>query len=75
MLHAIGNILWLLLAGLWMAIACLIAGVIQCITIIGIPFGIAGVQARPTLALTPFGKIVVKAGAPLPPNATLYLAV
>ena len=44
-LRTIGNVLWLVLAGLWMAIAYVIAGVVQCITVIGIPFGIAVVQA------------------------------
>jgi uncharacterized membrane protein YccF (DUF307 family) len=33
------NILWLVLAGVWMAIAYAVAGLILCITIIGIPFG------------------------------------
>jgi uncharacterized membrane protein YccF (DUF307 family) len=35
------NILWLVLCGLWMAIGYTIAGVICCILIITIPFGIA----------------------------------
>jgi Inner membrane component domain len=45
-----------------------------CITIIGIPFGVATFKLA-GLALVPFGKIIVTAGAPLPPNATVYLAV
>jgi uncharacterized membrane protein YccF (DUF307 family) len=73
-LRVIGNILWLVLAGIWMAVGYLIAGVIQCITIIGIPFGVASFKLA-GLALVPFGKMVVKAGDPLPPNATVYLAV
>ena len=39
-MRTIGNILWFVLAGLWMAIGYVIAGVVQCITIIGIPFGL-----------------------------------
>ena len=38
------NLLWLILAGIWMAIAYVLAGAILCITIIGIPFGCAVVQ-------------------------------
>ena len=34
------NLIWLVLAGIWLAIEYLIAGVILCITIIGIPFGV-----------------------------------
>jgi uncharacterized membrane protein YccF (DUF307 family) len=45
-----------------------------CLTIIGIPFGIASFKLA-GLALVPFGKMIVKAGAPLPPNATVYLVV
>lgn len=34
------NIIWLIFAGIWMAIAYVIAGILMCITIIGIPFGV-----------------------------------
>ena len=34
------NIIWFVLAGLWMAIGYVFAGLLNCITIIGIPFGI-----------------------------------
>ena len=51
-LRVIGNILWLVLAGLWMALAYLVAGVIQCVTIIGIPFG----SSRSSSPATPCGR-------------------
>jgi uncharacterized membrane protein YccF (DUF307 family) len=73
-LSCIGNAVWLVLSGLWLALGHIIAGVLLCITIIGIPFGVASFKLA-GLALVPFGKMVVKAGAPLPPNATVYLAV
>ncbi|MBR1867088.1 MAG: YccF domain-containing protein [Clostridia bacterium] len=38
-MKTLGNVLWLLLTGLWSAIAWFLTGVIWCITIIGIPFG------------------------------------
>ena len=55
---AIGNILWFILAGIWMAIAQVLAGVLLCITIIGIPFGIASFKMA-GLALFPLGKRIV----------------
>jgi uncharacterized membrane protein YccF (DUF307 family) len=55
----VGNVLWLLLAGVWMALGYLIAGVIQCITVIGIPFGIQSFKLA-GFALWPFGRVVVQ---------------
>ena len=40
-MRTIGNVLWLVLAGFWLAIGYVAAGVANCLTIIGIPFGIA----------------------------------
>ena len=54
----LGNIIWLLLAGLWLAIAYVIAGVLNCITVIGIPFGIQAFKLA-GFALWPFGRMVV----------------
>ena len=53
------NLLWLVLAGLWMFLAYMIVGVLWCITIIGIPFGIASFRIG-LFALWPFGRTVVK---------------
>ena len=71
-LSLIGNVIWLVLAGIWLAIGHVITGVLLCITIIGIPFGVASFKLA-GLALVPFGKTVVRAGAPLPSNAQVYL--
>ena len=57
-LRIIGNILWIIFGGLWLAAHCLIGGVILCITIIGIPFGIQAFKLIP-IALLPFGAEVV----------------
>ena len=57
-LSAIGNLLWLVFAGIWLAIGHLLAGMILCLTIIGIPFGIACMRLA-GLALTPFGKTIL----------------
>ena len=57
-LRIIGNILWIIFGGLWLAVNCLIGGVILCITIIGIPFGIQAFKLIP-IVLLPFGAEVV----------------
>jgi uncharacterized membrane protein YccF (DUF307 family) len=57
-LSAIGNLLWLIFAGIWLAIGHLLAGMLLCLTIIGIPFGIASMKLA-GLALTPFGKSIL----------------
>ena len=54
----IGNIIWIIFGGLWLAVHCLIGGVILCITIIGIPFGIQSFKLIP-IVLMPFGADVV----------------
>lgn len=54
----VGNILWILLLGWELAIGHLVAGALLCLTIIGIPFGIACWKMVP-LALLPLGQQVV----------------
>ena len=53
----IANIIWLVLAGLPMAVSYLLAGVFNCITIIGIPFGLQSFKVA-KLSLLPFGARV-----------------
>lgn len=55
------NVIWLVLAGLWMAIGYVIAGVICCILIVTIPFGIASFRIA-NYALWPFGRTLVRRG-------------
>jgi uncharacterized membrane protein YccF (DUF307 family) len=52
------NIIWFVLAGLWMAIGYVGAGLLNCITIIGIPFGIQSFKMA-KLALWPFGSQIL----------------
>lgn len=54
----LGNILWILFGGLFISLYYFIVGVIFCITIIGIPFGIQLIKMA-GFALWPFGKEVV----------------
>ena len=58
-LHIIGNIIWIIVGGLYLAVNCLVGGVILCITIIGIPFGIQAFKLIP-IVLMPFGAEVVR---------------
>ncbi|NDZ92723.1 YccF domain-containing protein [Streptomyces sp. SID6673] len=53
------NVIWLLLCGVWMAIGYVVAGIICCILIITIPFGIASFRMA-NYALWPFGRSVVR---------------
>lgn len=52
------NIIWLVFGGLWLALGYFLAGVICCILIVTIPFGIAAFRIG-VYALWPFGKTVV----------------
>jgi uncharacterized membrane protein YccF (DUF307 family) len=54
----IGNIIWFVLAGWWLALGHLVTGVLMCVTIIGIPLGLANFKLIP-VSLTPFGREVV----------------
>lgn len=53
----IGNILWIILGGIAIAIEYLVAGLLMFITIIGIPFGIQSFKLA-AASLFPFGKEV-----------------
>jgi uncharacterized membrane protein YccF (DUF307 family) len=54
----IGNVLWILLCGWWLALGQLVTGVLMCLTIIGIPLGLASFKLIP-VALIPFGREIV----------------
>jgi uncharacterized membrane protein YccF (DUF307 family) len=55
----LANVLWVLLAGWWLALMHLLTGVAQCLTIIGIPFGIANFKLVPA-AFWPLGREVAE---------------
>ena len=57
-LSVIGNILWFVLAGWWLALEHLVVGILLCITIIGIPLGVASFKMAGA-ALVPFGREIV----------------
>ena len=59
-LGILGNVLWFVLAGCWLALGHLITAIMLAITIVGIPFAWAHVKLA-GLALWPIGKMIVPA--------------
>jgi uncharacterized membrane protein YccF (DUF307 family) len=57
-LYIFMNVLWLLTGGLWIAATHAFFGVLLCITIIGIPFGLQHFKLT-AIALSPFGRDIV----------------
>jgi uncharacterized membrane protein YccF (DUF307 family) len=54
----LGNVIWFVLAGWWLALGHLVTGVTMCLTIVGIPLGLANFKLIP-VSLTPFGRTIV----------------
>jgi uncharacterized membrane protein YccF (DUF307 family) len=59
----VGNIIWLVLAGWWLALGHLITAIILALTIIGLPFAWAHLKLA-GIALWPIGKMIVPADEP-----------
>jgi uncharacterized membrane protein YccF (DUF307 family) len=59
-LGVLGNIVWLVLAGWWLALGHLITAILLVVTIVGIPFAWAHLKLA-GVALWPIGKIIVSA--------------
>lgn len=59
----VGNVLWVILAGWWLALGHIFTGIALCVTIIGIPLGIANFKLIP-VSLMPFGKEIVRTDQP-----------
>lgn len=60
---ALGNVLWFLLVGLWMALAHIGLGIALCLTVIGIPLGLGNFKLA-MVALAPLGKEIVSTRDP-----------
>jgi uncharacterized membrane protein YccF (DUF307 family) len=54
----LGNVVWIIVAGIWLAIGHVVTGVLLCVTIIGIPLGVANFKMVP-VSLMPLGKEIV----------------
>lgn len=60
-LGCLGNAIWFVFGGVWLVIGHLLAGVLLCLTVVGIPLGVACFKMS-GLALAPFGKVIVPVG-------------
>lgn len=56
-LSTLMNLIWFFIGGIWIFFTHLIFGLLLCITIVGIPFGLQHFKLA-TLALTPFGRTI-----------------
>ena len=57
-LGVLGNVIWFLVAGVWLALGHVLSAVVCFLTIIGIPFGIQHLKLA-GIALAPIGKTIV----------------
>lgn len=60
-MNALLNVIWLLFGGIWLALGYFVAGILCCLLIVTIPFGIASFRIG-AYALWPFGRSVVDRG-------------
>lgn len=60
----IGNIIWVVLFGLWLAIGHLVSAVTMALTIVGIPLALANLKLIP-VSLMPLGKEIVPVDSPV----------
>ena len=58
-MSTLGNVVWLVFGGLIAALGYIIGGLLLCITVVGIPFGLQSMKIG-VATLTPFGKEVVE---------------
>ena len=63
-MNIIGNIIWVLFGGLFLSLGYLFGGIILCLTIVGIPFGLQIIKLG-MFALWPFGGEVVPSKTPM----------
>jgi uncharacterized membrane protein YccF (DUF307 family) len=59
----LGNLIWIVFAGWWLALGHLTTGIALCLTVIGIPLGIANFKLIP-VSLLPLGKEIVPTDQP-----------
>jgi len=58
-MSTLGNIIWLIFGGLVAAVGYILGGLLLCVTVVGIPFGIQSIKIG-VASLAPFGKEVVE---------------
>jgi uncharacterized membrane protein YccF (DUF307 family) len=57
---ALGNVIWFVVAGLWISIGHIVLGIALCVSIVGIPLGLAHFKLVP-VSMMPLGKQIVPA--------------
>jgi uncharacterized membrane protein YccF (DUF307 family) len=57
-MSGVGNVLWFVFCGWWLALAHLVTGTLLCLTIIGIPLGLANFKLIP-VSLLPMGREIL----------------
>ncbi len=60
-MSCLGNVVWLICGGLVTSVAYVVGGLLMCLTVVGIPFGLQAIKLG-FANLTPFGKNVVESG-------------
>jgi len=68
-LGILGNIIWFVFGGFLIFLEYLVSGLLLCVTIIGIPFGVQCIKLS-VLGLTPFGKTVTDS-----PSSSGFLSI
>lgn len=58
-MNLLGNILWLIFGGFVVGLGYLLGGLVLCLTILGIPFGVQAMKIG-IATFTPFGKVIVE---------------
>lgn len=58
----LGNVIWFLFGGVFIFFEYIISGLLLCLTIVGIPFGVQCIKLS-LLGLTPFGRVVTQGDA------------
>ena len=59
----VGNVIWVVLFGVWLAIGHIVSAVAMAATIVGIPLALANLKLIP-VSLMPLGKQIVPVGSP-----------
>ncbi|TVQ06224.1 MAG: YccF domain-containing protein [Leptolyngbya sp. DLM2.Bin27] len=67
----LGNIIWLIFGGFLTGLGYIVGGLLLCLTIIGIPFGVQAIKLG-AATMTPFGRKLVDGGDP---NSTLTIVL
>jgi len=70
-MNLLGNLIWLIFGGLWSALGYFVGGILLCLTVVGIPWGLQCFKLA-ELVLWPFGKEVVSSSSGAGCLSTLF---